>query len=151
MVGVEHLARVLRIEPLLGSLRPRHRQQPVEIGADHRRLGVRVAQPLEARQLALGLLAHRVGHAGVGDLLAVVLGDRAVVLAELLADRVHLLAQEVVALLLLGAVLDVLADALAHLQLGQPLRWNFSASVSRCTTSSVSSSSSFCSMFRSGE
>ena len=61
------------------------------------------------------------GHAGVGDLLAVVLGDRGLVLAELLADGVHLLAQEVVALLLLGAVLDVLADALAHLQLGQPL------------------------------
>ena len=64
---------------------------------------------------------HRVGHAGVGDLLAVLLGDRRLVLAELLADGVHLLAQEVVALLLLGAGLDVLADALAHLQLGQPL------------------------------
>ena len=46
---------------------------------------------------------------------------RAVVLAQLLADRVHLAAQEVLALLLLRAVLDVLADALAHLQLGQPL------------------------------
>ena len=44
-----------------------------------------------------------------------------VVLAELLLDRLHLLAQEVLALLLLGAGLDVLADALAHLQLGQPL------------------------------
>ena len=47
--------------------------------------------------------------------------DGAVVFAELLADRVHLPAQEVLALLLLRAVLDVVADALADPQLGQPL------------------------------
>ena len=87
---------------------------------------------------------HRVGHAGLGDLLAVLLGDRAVVLAELLADRVHLLAQEVLALLLLRAGLDVVADALAHVQLGQPLLLELQRSVRRSTTSSVSSSSSFC-------
>ena len=52
---------------------------------------------------------------------AVLLDDRALVLAELLADRVHLLAQEVLALLLLGALLHVLADALADLQLGEGL------------------------------
>ena len=51
----------------------------------------------------------------------VLLGHGGVVLAELLADRVHLLAQEVLALLLLRARLDVVADALAHLQLGQPV------------------------------
>ena len=51
----------------------------------------------------------------------VLVGDRGVVLAELLADRLHLLAQEVLPLLLLGARLHVVADALAHLQLGQPL------------------------------
>ena len=121
VVGVEHLARVHRIEPLLGPLGPRHGQQPVEIGADHRRLGVRLAHPLETIQLALGLLTHRVGHAGVRDLLPVLVGDRAVAFAELLADRVHLPAQEVLALLLLRAVFDVVANALAHLQLGEPL------------------------------
>ena len=68
-----------------------------------------------------GLLVDRLGHLGLLDLRAVLLGDRGVVLAQLLADRVHLLAQEVLALLLLGALLDVLADALAHLQLGQAL------------------------------
>ena len=61
------------------------------------------------------------GMLGVRDLLAVLLDHRALVLAELLADRVELLAEEVVALLLLRAGLDVLADALAHLQLGEPL------------------------------
>ena len=38
VVGVEHLARVLRVEPLVGALAPRHGQQPVEVGADHRGL-----------------------------------------------------------------------------------------------------------------
>src|SRR5262249_23137883 len=44
-----------------------------------------------------------------------------VVLAELLADRIHLLAQEVLALLLLRARLHVLADAPPNLQLGEAL------------------------------
>ena len=112
---------VHRIETFLGPLRPGHRQQPVEIRADHRRLGVRVAHPLETGQLAFGLLPHRVGHAGVRNLLPVFVRNRAVVLAQLLANRVHLTAQEIFALLLLRAVLDVVVDALAHLQLCQPL------------------------------
>ena len=53
-----------------------------------------------------------------------------VVLAQLLADRLHLLAQEVLALLLLGAGLDVVADALAHLQLGEPLALQLAAASS---------------------
>ena len=121
VVGVQHLARVHRIEALLGPLRPGDRQQPVEIRADHGRLGVRVAHPLETVQLALGLLPHRVGHARARNLLAVFVGDGAVVLAELLANGVHLTPQEVLALLLLRAVFDVVVDALAHLQLRQPL------------------------------
>ena len=121
VVGVEHLARVDRVEPLLGALAPRHREQPVEVGADHRRLAALVAHPLEPADLALGLLANRVGHLGLGDPGAVVVGDRAVVLAELLADRLHLAAEDVLALLLLSALLDVVADAAADLQLGQAL------------------------------
>ena len=62
-----------------------------------------------------------VGHAGLVDLRAVLLDDRAGVLAELALDRLHLLAQEVLALLLVRAGLDVLADLLAQLQLGQAL------------------------------
>ena len=85
------------------------------------RLAGLLAHALEAAELALGLLAHGLGHAGLVDLGAVLLDDRGVVLAQLAADRLHLLAQEVLALLLLGAGLDVLADALAHLQLGQAL------------------------------
>ena len=121
MVVVQHLARVLRVEPLVGALRPRHGRQPVEVRPDHRRLAGGVAHRLEAAKLAFGLGADGVGHAGLVDLRAVLLDDRALVLAELLADRVHLPAQEPLALLLLRARLDVVADALPHLKLGEPL------------------------------
>ena len=100
-----------------------------------------LAEPLEPAELLLGLLAHGLGHPGLFDLGPVLLDDRRVVLAELLADRLHLLAQEVVALLLLGAGLDVVADPLADLELGQPLALEAeSASSSRSVTSSVWSS-----------
>ena len=69
----------------------------------------------------VGLLLDRLRHAGFGDLLAVLLGDRGAVLAQLALDRLHLLAQDVLALLLVRAGLDVLADLLAQLQLGQAL------------------------------
>jgi hypothetical protein len=106
---------------LVGALGPRHRDQPVQVGADHRGLARLLAHPLQAAELLERLLFDFLGHLGGLDLGAVLVGDRALVLAELLADRLHLLAQEVLALLLLGALLDVLADALAHLQLGQRL------------------------------
>src|SRR5947208_729800 len=67
------------------------------------------------------MLANLVRHAGLFDLGAVLVDHGAVVLAQLLADRVHLLAQEVLALLLLGALLDVVADAATDLELGQAL------------------------------
>ncbi len=118
---VQHLAGVLGIEALVGALAPRHGDQPVQVGADHARLGGLLADPLEPPELLLGLLADVVRHPGLFDLGAVLLDDRRVVLAELPADRLHLLAQEVIALLLLGAGLDVVADPLADLQLGQPL------------------------------
>ena len=43
------------------------------------------------------------------------------VLAELLADRLELLAQDVLTLLLLDTFVDVLADPRAHLEQRQPL------------------------------
>ena len=111
VVGVQHLARVHRVEPLLGALAPRHGQQPVEVVADHGRLGRLVAHALEPGELALGLLEDVLGHLGLGDLRAVLLDDRRLVLAQLLADGVELPAQDVLALLLLDVRLDVLLDA----------------------------------------
>ena len=121
VVGVEHLTRVDRVEDLVGALVPRDAGEPVEVRPDHLRLAGLLARPLQALELALGLLADGVGHARLVDLGPVVLAHGGVVLAQLAADGLHLLAQEVLALLLLGAGLHVLADPLADLQLGQPL------------------------------
>jgi hypothetical protein len=121
VVGVEDLPRVHGIEALLGALVPGHGQEPVQVRPDHRRLGVRLAHALEAVELALGLRAHRLRHVRGRDLLPVFVGQGAVVLAELLADGVHLLSKEVLALLLLGAVVHVVLDALAHLELRHAL------------------------------
>ena len=74
VIGVEHLACVRRVEPLLGALPPRDVEQPVEVRADHLRLAGLVAHALEPRHLALGLLAHGVRHLCLGDARAVVLG-----------------------------------------------------------------------------
>ena len=115
VVGVEDLAAGLRVEPLLGADAPRHGQQPVEVAADRLRLGRALAHALEAGELPLCLLAHVVGHRRLGDLRAELLDDGRLVLAELLADRLDLLAQHVLALLLLHAGVDVLADPLADL------------------------------------
>ena len=120
VIGVEHLAGVGGVEALLRALAPRNGEQPVEVGADHLRLAALVAHALEPAGLALGLLTDRVWHVGLGDARAIVLGGRAVVVAELLADRLELTAQDVLALLLLRAGLHVLADAPAYLQLGEP-------------------------------
>ena len=75
MVGVQHLPRMHRIEVLLGALGPRHGDQPIEVGTDHRGLAALLAHALEAPELPLGLLAHLVGHAGLFDLRAVLLDD----------------------------------------------------------------------------
>ena len=121
VVVVQDLARVDGVEPLFGALPPRHGEQPVQVGADHRGLAALVAHPLQPAELALGLLPNLVGQVCLGDLAAVVLRDRGVVLAQLLADRLQLAAQDVLALLALSALLDVLADPMTDLQLGQAL------------------------------
>ena len=59
------------------------------------------------------------GSCGLGQLGAVLLDDVVVALAELLADRGELLAQQVLALLLVHALGDVGADLRGDLQLGQ--------------------------------
>ena len=64
------------IELLVGALAPRHGDQPVEVGPDHRGLARLLAHALEPAELLRGLLAHVVGHAGLGDLRAVLLRRR---------------------------------------------------------------------------
>ena len=78
------------------------------------------AGAVEAPELALGLLAGLVGEGRLGDPLAVALGVvGAVLVAELLADGVELAPQHVLALRLLHALGDVVADAPAQLDLAE--------------------------------
>ena len=122
VVGVEHRARVRRVEPLLGALAPR---APTAASRGTcgwwtpRRSGRPCARGAPSSRCACSRTASGIPASSI--FARVLLGDRTVRLAQLLADRVHLLAQDVVALLLLRPVLDVVADALADLQLGQAL------------------------------
>src|SRR4051812_18116353 len=121
VIVIEDVARLLRVEVFVRTLRPRYCEQPVEVGTNHRGLGIRVAHSLESAELALGLLANRVRHAGVGDFLSILFRNRRLVFAKLLPDGIHLLAEEVLTLLLLRARVHVFANALAHAELREPL------------------------------
>ena len=99
-----------------------HVEEPVEVGPDPAVLGRLLGRPLQPAELALGLHAHVLRHPGVGDLRPVLLDDvLGAVLAELLADRRHLLAQQDLALPLLQVAGHLVADPLAHLDLGERL------------------------------
>ena len=67
--------------------------------------------------------ADRLGQVGLLDAGAVVVGALRLALAQLLADRGELLAQQELALGLLHALADVLADLLGDLLLGEVLAW----------------------------
>ena len=119
VVGVEHRARVLEIEVVLRVGRPRHGEDPLDVGADDAVLGRGGRQLLEPLQLAVGGLAHLLRQlperaeplAQLRDLR--LLG---VVLPELLLDRLQLLAQEVLPLALLHLRLDLRLDLRAELE-----------------------------------
>jgi hypothetical protein len=111
VIGIEDALRLRQVDDLLGPLGPGQRHQPVQIRARDGVLGRRDRHLGQAIELAGRLLQHGLGHAGRLDLVAqlVDLLGLVVVLAQLLLDRLHLLAQEVFAL--------VLADFRLHLRL----------------------------------
>ena len=117
VVRVEDLARLRDVDGFRVALRPRQRDEPIEVRAHHRMLRRRVRHAFEAPQLLLSLLLDLLGHLGVRDRLAqlVELALR-VVLAELLLDRLQLLAQHVLALALVELALRLLADLARQLQ-----------------------------------
>ena len=75
-------------------------------------------QSFQARQLALGLLAHLVGQVGLGQPAAQLFDFRLFRggFAQLVLDGLHLLAQQVLALLLAHLALRLGGDLLAQLQ-----------------------------------
>ena len=112
VVLVEHRARVLEVEVVLGRLVPRQRGDPLQVGADDAVLGRLRRQRLQALELAVDLAADVLGQRDGVELLAqlVGLGGRLVELAELAADGVELLAQHELALALVDLRLDLVLD-----------------------------------------
>ena len=117
VVGVEDAARALDVDRLRVELRPRQRDQPVEVGARHRVLAARLGHALEALQLLARVLLDLRRHAGLGDRLGQLRRIFALaVLAELLLDLLHLLAQHELALAVVDRLLGLLLDLARQLQ-----------------------------------
>ena len=118
VVLVEDLLGVVEVEVVIGVDAPRQADQPVDVGADDALLGRRAGDAGEAVDLLERTLLDLVGHRGLLDLLAQLgrLGHGGIVLAELLLDRLHLLAQDVFALGLVHLGLDLGLDAALELE-----------------------------------
>ena len=102
----------------LGALVPGQHHHPVEVGARDRVLGGGGRHLGQALELAHGLLLDVLRHARLLDLLLelVVLALLVVAVAQLLLDRLHLLAQVVLALVLLELGLHLVLDLAADLE-----------------------------------
>ncbi len=117
MVVVEDLLSVNEVLLDFALLVPRDRQQPVEIVAHDRGFRRHRRHLAELLELVRRLLARLLGELGLLDLV-LELGElvAALLVAELLLDRLHLLVEVVFALGLLHLALDAGADALLDLQ-----------------------------------
>ena len=150
VVGIQHRPSRGDVGRVGGLGAPGQLEDHVEPGADVAGLGALVAAALQLADLAQGGLADVLGQVGFLDPGAVVLGALGLVLAELLADGVELLAEQELALALVHPLADVAAilsftSISARWSLVQPI-----SRVSRSATSGVSSSCIFCSSVRYG-
>ena len=112
MVGVEDAARLGDVDRLGLRRRPGQLDQRVEVGPDHAVLGRRLRRALQAAQLLARRLLDLGRHPGLADRLLEV-GDLLLVgalVAQLLLDRRHLLAQQHLALARVERRLGLAAD-----------------------------------------
>ena len=118
VVLVQDLLGLVEVEVVIGLNAPGQADEPVHVGADDALLGGCARDPTEPIDLLERLLLDLVGHGRLLDLLAQLggLGDRRIVLAELLLDRLHLLAQDVLALGLVHLGLDLGLDSALQLE-----------------------------------
>src|SRR5438105_1168276 len=119
VVLVEDLARLLEVVVVFGAHVPGDVEHPVEVGADPPVLGVLLARPLQAVELAVDLGQHRLRHLSLRDSVAVGRDDVGLAFVQLLLDRLELLAQEELPLRLLHALGDIAADLLLERSVGQ--------------------------------
>ncbi len=118
MILVEDPPHLGYVHVVRGLLGPRDVEDPVDVGADDgvlRRADLHLPQALELLARDLVRLARQIG---LGDALLedVEVALIALLLAELFLDRLELLAQDVLALVLAHLLLDLGVDALAHLE-----------------------------------
>ena len=136
VVGVENRAGRRDVGAVLRVRVPRQFQHGVEPGADPARFGALVAAAFELPDLTHRGLSNLLGQLGLLDPCSVVLRTVGLVLAEFLADRGKLLAQQELALRLLHAFADLVADPAADLEFGKlctrPLRKLFEPDVDIC-------------------
>ena len=118
VVVVEHLPGAREVDDLVGPGVPGEDDEPVEVGPRHGVLGRRHRHARQPVELAERLLLHRLGHARGLDLLPDLLDllGVLVVLAQLLADGLHLLAKQVLALALADLGLHLGLDLRAQLE-----------------------------------
>ena len=118
VILVQDLARLGHVDLAFGALVPGQRRQPVEVGLDHPVLSGGGWQLAQAVELAPGLLGGLLRHAGLFDLGAELadFGLGLAAFAKLALDRLQLLAQVVLALVLAKLFLDVGLDLLAKLE-----------------------------------
>ena len=111
MVGVEDAARALDVDRLLVELRPRQRDQRVEVGARHRVFAARLVHALEALEFLERVLFDVGRHAGLADRLGQLGRIFALAaVAEFLVDLLELFAQHDLALAVVDCFLGLLLD-----------------------------------------
>ncbi len=118
VIGVEHLPGSVEIELVVAARVPRQLEDPIEPRADPGVLGRLLTDALQAVDLFVDCVRHLLRQVELADLGPVLLDDVVVALTQLLADRRQLLAQEVLALLLVDPLGDIGADLCGDLQLG---------------------------------
>ena len=112
VILVEHCARVLDVEVVFGRHAPRQADEPVEVGAHDGMLGRLGRDHLEALEFLVGDLARLGRHLRLFDLFFDFLdfGAARVAVAQLFLNRLKLLAQVVLALILVELGLHLRLD-----------------------------------------
>jgi hypothetical protein len=109
VIGVQDLLGAVQVEGVFGALRPGQCHEPVQVGARDRVFGGRDRHLGEPIELTKRFLLDQLRHAGAVDLRAKLVDVLGLIvsLAQLFLDRLELLAEEVLALILADLGLDL--------------------------------------------
>ena len=117
VIGVENFLGLRNVDFAAGSFCPRQHRQPLDVVAGDAVIGRHRRHARKAAQFLQGFFLHFVGHAGVSIFCRSSSVSRCafILLTQFLLDGLHLLAQVVLALRLLDAVLHFGLDLVAQL------------------------------------